>query len=158
MERQRYSVRRVNALPDCRIGAEMFMISTLHRKPGIPATVVDLAMDNDWSATRAWREHLELTQDEISKRMGITQGAYAQLEVKKKYGNPAVRKSPPRSASTNRNWIFDRPGAVKPEPTPSCAKPCLKPLRAEVVIVGFLLFSLDSGLRRNDDVSLCAPC
>lgn len=52
-------------------------------EPGIPAHVVDLAMDNEWSAARAWREHLELTQVAVAKRMGITQGAYAQLEGKK---------------------------------------------------------------------------
>ena len=52
-------------------------------EPGIPAKVVDLAMDNEWSAARAWREHLELTQVAVAKRMRITQGAYAQLEAKK---------------------------------------------------------------------------
>jgi DNA-binding XRE family transcriptional regulator len=57
-------------------------------EPGIPAAVVDLAMDNEWSAARAWREHLELTQAEVARRMEITQGAYAQLEAKK-----TVRKS-----------------------------------------------------------------
>jgi DNA-binding XRE family transcriptional regulator len=56
--------------------------------PGIPASVVDLAMDNEWSAARAWREHKELTQTELAQRMGITQGAYAQLEGKK-----TIRKS-----------------------------------------------------------------
>jgi predicted transcriptional regulator len=57
-------------------------------EPGIPAAVVDLAMDNEWSAARAWREYQELTQTEIARRMGITQGAYAQLEAKK-----TIRKS-----------------------------------------------------------------
>lgn len=57
-------------------------------EPGIPAVVVDLALDNDYSAARAWREHLELTQDEVATRMGITQSAYAQLEAKK-----TIRKS-----------------------------------------------------------------
>ncbi|MCL1926721.1 MAG: helix-turn-helix domain-containing protein [Syntrophorhabdaceae bacterium] len=57
-------------------------------KHGIPAAVVDLAMDNEWSAARAWREYKELTQTEVAKRMGITQGAYAQLEAKK-----SIRKS-----------------------------------------------------------------
>ncbi|MDR1367727.1 MAG: helix-turn-helix domain-containing protein [Candidatus Accumulibacter sp.] len=57
-------------------------------EPGIPAAVVDLALDNDWSAARAWREHLELTQAGVAERMGITQGAYAQLEAKK-----TIRKS-----------------------------------------------------------------
>ncbi|WP_415034072.1 helix-turn-helix domain-containing protein [Azonexus sp.] len=57
-------------------------------EPGIPAAVVDLAMDNEWSAARAWREHKELTQTEVAQRMSITQGAYAQLEAKK-----SIRKS-----------------------------------------------------------------
>lgn len=57
-------------------------------EPGIPAAVVDLAMDNDWSSARAWREYQELTQTELAQRMGITQGAYAQLEAKK-----SIRKS-----------------------------------------------------------------
>ena len=59
-----------------------------HIEPGIPAVVLDRAMDKDWSAARAWREHRELTQTEIDQRMGITQGAYAQLEAKK-----IIRKS-----------------------------------------------------------------
>ncbi len=57
-------------------------------EPGIPAVIVDLALDNDYSAARAWREHLELTQEGVATRMGITQGAYAQLEAKK-----TIRKS-----------------------------------------------------------------
>ena len=64
----------------------------LHNKPkagpGIPAAVVGLAMDNEWSAARAWREYLNLTQTDVAQRMGITQGSYVQLEAKK-----AVRKS-----------------------------------------------------------------
>ena len=56
--------------------------------PGIPADVAENAVSNDISAARAWREHLDLTQDEVSKRMGVTQGAYAQLEAKK-----TIRKS-----------------------------------------------------------------
>ncbi|GHT90230.1 hypothetical protein AGMMS49545_21640 [Betaproteobacteria bacterium] len=56
--------------------------------PYIPAAVVDLAMDNGWSAARAWREHMGLTQAKVAHRMGITQGAYAQLEIKK-----TIRKS-----------------------------------------------------------------
>jgi len=57
-------------------------------EPGIPAAVVDLAMNNGWSAARAWREHQEITQTEVAHRMGTTQGAYAQLEAKK-----SIRKS-----------------------------------------------------------------
>jgi len=51
--------------------------------PTIPSKVVDLAMDNDISAAKAWREYLELTQIEVADRMGISQSAYAQLESKK---------------------------------------------------------------------------
>lgn len=57
-------------------------------EPGIPAAVVDMAMDNGWSAARAWREHMALTQAEVARRIGITQGAYAQLEARK-----GIRKS-----------------------------------------------------------------
>ncbi len=49
----------------------------------IPNHVVNLALDKDISAARAWREYLELTQTQVAKRMGITQSAYAQLEAKK---------------------------------------------------------------------------
>lgn len=54
----------------------------------IPAVIVNLALENDYSAARAWREHLKLTQEEVAKRMEITQDAYAQLEAKE-----TVRKS-----------------------------------------------------------------
>ena len=64
----------------------------LHNTPkaesGIPLEVVDKALEQEWSAARAWREYLELTQTEVAQRMGITQGSYAQLEGKK-----TVRKS-----------------------------------------------------------------
>jgi len=54
----------------------------------IPVVIVNLALENDYSAARAWREHLKLTQEEVAKRMEITQDAYAQLEAKE-----TVRKS-----------------------------------------------------------------
>jgi predicted DNA-binding protein (UPF0251 family) len=57
-------------------------------EPGIPAAVVDFAMDNEWSATRAWREYMKLTQIEVAQKMGVSQSAYAQLEAKK-----TIRKS-----------------------------------------------------------------
>lgn len=50
--------------------------------PGtIPNEVVNAAFDNDWSPSKAWREHLRLTQAEIAQRMGISQSAYAQMEL-----------------------------------------------------------------------------
>jgi predicted DNA-binding protein (UPF0251 family) len=57
-------------------------------EPGIPLEVVDKALAHEWSAARAWREYLDLTQTDVAQRMGITQGSYAQLEAKK-----TVRKS-----------------------------------------------------------------
>jgi DNA-binding XRE family transcriptional regulator len=57
-------------------------------EPGIPLEVVDKALEYEWSAAKAWREYLELTQVEVARRMGITQGSYAQLESKK-----VIRKS-----------------------------------------------------------------
>lgn len=49
----------------------------------IPNHVVNLAMDKEITAARAWREYLHLTQAEVAQRMGVTQSAYAQLEAKK---------------------------------------------------------------------------
>jgi DNA-binding XRE family transcriptional regulator len=46
----------------------------------IPNAVVGLSVNNGWSALRAWREHLGLTQAEIAKRLEISQSAYAQQE------------------------------------------------------------------------------
>ena len=43
--------------------------------------MVKLAFDDGMSPAKAWRTHLELTQAEVARRMGITQSAYAQLEA-----------------------------------------------------------------------------
>ncbi len=58
------------------------------KSKNIPNTVVNLALDNDWSAAQAWRSHLGLTQSEMAARMSVSQSAYAQLEGKK-----TIRKS-----------------------------------------------------------------
>lgn len=58
------------------------------KSPNIPNTVVNLAMDNDWSAAQAWRSYLGLTQSEMAGRLNVSQSAYAQLEGKK-----TIRKS-----------------------------------------------------------------
>lgn len=47
---------------------------------GIPEAVAKLALLNDYSALRAWREHLGLTQTEVASRLGISQAAYSQHE------------------------------------------------------------------------------
>lgn len=46
----------------------------------IPHDVVSRIVDGA-TPIRAWREHLHLTQDEVAKRMGISQPAFAQQET-----------------------------------------------------------------------------
>jgi predicted transcriptional regulator len=46
----------------------------------IPHEVVSRIVDGALPV-RAWREHLNLTQDEVAKRMGISQPAFAQQET-----------------------------------------------------------------------------
>lgn len=50
----------------------------------VPDAVVKLAFDEGMSPAKAWRTHLDLTQAEVARRMGITQSAYAQLEASEK--------------------------------------------------------------------------
>lgn len=47
----------------------------------VPYEVANLAISQDWSALRAWREHLGLTQAEVAARLGISQSAYSQHET-----------------------------------------------------------------------------
>jgi len=49
----------------------------------LPDEVVNLAVVEDKGIVRAWREHLGLTQEEVAKRLGITQSAYGQMERRK---------------------------------------------------------------------------
>jgi predicted transcriptional regulator len=53
-----------------------------HRKDKsvIPHEVVSQIVDGA-TPIRAWREHLNLTQEEVAKRMGISQPAFAQQET-----------------------------------------------------------------------------
>jgi DNA-binding XRE family transcriptional regulator len=47
----------------------------------VPHEVVSLMVEKDWTITRAWREHLGVTQEELAKRLEISQSAYAQQEA-----------------------------------------------------------------------------
>ena len=47
----------------------------------IPNTVVNAMFDQGWTAVRAWRAHLGLTQAQVAERLGISQPAYAQQEA-----------------------------------------------------------------------------
>lgn len=49
-------------------------------EPTIPHEVVKLTMIEGKSPVRAWREHKGLSQGEVARRLGITQGAYSQME------------------------------------------------------------------------------
>ena len=49
----------------------------------LPHDVVRMSTLGGMSLIRAWREHLGLTQEEVARRMGITQPAYAKLEDEK---------------------------------------------------------------------------
>ncbi|ALU88479.1 helix-turn-helix domain-containing protein [Herbaspirillum rubrisubalbicans] len=46
----------------------------------VPHEVVAMMVDHQWTAIRSWREHLDLTQQEVAARLGISQSAYAQQE------------------------------------------------------------------------------
>ncbi|RZI29465.1 helix-turn-helix domain-containing protein [Pseudomonas orientalis] len=46
----------------------------------IPHAVVSRLVEGA-TPIRAWREHLNLTQDEVAKRLGISQSAFAQQEA-----------------------------------------------------------------------------
>lgn len=59
---------------------------------GVPSAVVDAVFDNNISALKAWREHLELTQSEVAKRAGMTQSAYSQHENADKLRKPTREK------------------------------------------------------------------
>lgn len=48
----------------------------------VPDAVVRLAFDEGLSPAKAWRTHLGLTQEDVARRLGVTQSAYAQLEAR----------------------------------------------------------------------------
>ncbi|WP_343637841.1 helix-turn-helix transcriptional regulator [Roseateles sp.] len=47
----------------------------------IPDAVAQLVFNENMTSAKAWRTHLGLTQQVVADRLGITQGAYAQLEA-----------------------------------------------------------------------------
>src|SRR6218665_2696580 len=50
----------------------------------VPHEVASLVFERELTPARAWRTHLELTQQEVAQRMHTTQSAYAQLEASTK--------------------------------------------------------------------------
>lgn len=51
------------------------------KSANIPVEVAEIALLEEKSLMRAWREHLGLTQEEVAARAGISRGAYAQMEA-----------------------------------------------------------------------------
>ena len=70
----------------------------------IPDAVAQLVFNENMTGAKAWRTHLGLTQQVVADRLGITQGAYAQLEAS---GRPR-RSSRERIASA----LGIRPGQL----------------------------------------------
>jgi DNA-binding XRE family transcriptional regulator len=58
----------------------------------IPHEVVGLTVSGEYSLARAWREYLNLTQEEVATRMGITQPALVQIENAKRPRRPTLQK------------------------------------------------------------------
>ena len=58
----------------------------------LPHEVVKMSTLGGMTLIRAWREHLGLTQEEVARRMGITQPAYAKLEGGKRQPRVATCK------------------------------------------------------------------
>lgn len=48
----------------------------------IPLEVAEIALMEEKSLVRAWREYLGLTQEAVAARVGISRGAYAQMEAR----------------------------------------------------------------------------
>jgi len=58
----------------------------------IPHEVVSLMVEKEWTITRAWRKHLGLTQVEVARRLGVSQGAYSLQERNKKNRRSTLEK------------------------------------------------------------------
>jgi len=61
-------------------------------KDGAPHAVVSKAIDG-MSMLQAWREYLNLTQEEVASRMGITQAGYAQIEAARRPRKVTLEKA-----------------------------------------------------------------
>ena len=59
----------------------------------IPNEVVTIAVMQRCNAIKAWRTHLNLTQDEVAGTMGISQSTYAQMEASKKPTKRALERA-----------------------------------------------------------------
>jgi DNA-binding XRE family transcriptional regulator len=58
----------------------MDLIERRDRELTIPHEVIEKTVLEDKSKVRAWREYKGLKQSEMAERLGVTQGAYSQME------------------------------------------------------------------------------
>lgn len=63
-------------------------------RPGmIPNEVVGKRIMDEVSMLQAWREYLNLTQEEMATRMNITQAGYAQIEAARRPRKATLEKA-----------------------------------------------------------------
>jgi ribosome-binding protein aMBF1 (putative translation factor) len=58
----------------------------------VPHEVMRYVLREGFSLARAWREHLGLSQQEVARRIGITQAALAQIEAAKRPRKATLEK------------------------------------------------------------------
>jgi len=58
----------------------------------VPHEVAGLMIQQDLTATAAWRKYLGFTQEEVAKKMEVTQAAYNQMEKAKKPRSATKKK------------------------------------------------------------------
>ncbi|QOJ23158.1 MAG: helix-turn-helix transcriptional regulator [Gammaproteobacteria bacterium] len=73
--------------------AEFVKLPGVVRPGTIPNEVAGKRIMNEVSMLAAWREYLMLTQEEMAKRMGITQAGYAQIESAKRPRKATLEKA-----------------------------------------------------------------
>ena len=57
---------------------------------GLPRAVLSLKTGNDWSLIRAWREHLNISTQEMAPRLGVDHSIYVDLERPRPQPRPSV--------------------------------------------------------------------
>ena len=62
-----------------------YLEAYMYKNNLIPSEVVDYELEHNVSLICAWRHHRDMTQKQVAEAMGITQGAYSQIEAT---GNP----------------------------------------------------------------------
>lgn len=73
----------------------------------IPHGVIVIEDETGCSLIRAWREHLGLTQAEVAERMGISRGAYAQMEALDARPRPTTLKKIARAMGVHWRQLQD---------------------------------------------------